>query len=344
MVCRLKFESKITRMIAKCRNVPENAEASLLRWAKFLSGPPRLTHQYAYFITYNKTKMGNWMQRVRLIVRSKLFTSNEKQSEKQSVSYQSGSALPLQAGVYTPAKPLSSRSCLSLSSFHRGQLDTHKKARIIICLTPRLLTEVGQLSSDPASEALVVVVVVATTLTAVALAASSSASSSTISGRGVGISRGRVSVAAVLATALAPVASLSLTSVVVGVSGRVAVVTGVVVVVGSSARSRLSGIEGGGLDGRLLDDGVRDVEYLLDARVSGLALGASLLLVGGDGGGQVLLVLGDLLVDTVEGLCRGDLGGDVGLRGGTGLLNGEASAEGAGQGVVSASDCADVAS
>lgn len=283
------------------------------------------------------------MQRVRLIVRSKLFTSNEKQSEKQSVSYQSGSALPPQAGVYTPAKPLSSRSCLSLSSFHRGQLDTHKKARIIICLTLRLLAEVGQLSSDPASEALVVVVVVASTLTAVALAASST-SSSTVSGRGVGISRGRVSVAAVLATALAPVASLSLTSVVVGVSGRVAVVSGVVVVVGSSARSRLSGIEGGCLDGRLLDDGVRDVEDLLDARVSGLALGASLLLVGGDGGGQVLLVLGDLLVDTVEGLCRGDLGGDVGLRGGTGLLDGEASTEGAGQGVVSASDRADVAS
>lgn len=182
-------------------------------------------------------------------------------------------------------------------------------------------------------------------MTAVALAASStsSTSSSTVSGRGVGISRGRVSVAAVLATTLAPVASLSLTSVVVGVSGRVAVVSGVVVV-GSSARSRLSGIEGGGLDGRLLDDGVRDVEDLLDARVSGLALGASLLLVGGDGGGQVLLVLGDLLVDTVEGLCRGDLGGDVGLRGGTGLLDGEASAEGAGQGVVSASDRADVAS
>lgn len=282
------------------------------------------------------------MQRVRLIVRSKLFTSNEKQSEKQSVSYQSGSALPPQAGVYTPAKPLSSRSCLSLSSFHRGQLDTHKKARIIICLTPRLLAEVGQLSSDPASEALVVVVVVATTLTAVALAASST-SSSTVSGRGVGISRGGVSVAAVLATALAPVAGLSLTSVVVGVSGRVAVVSGVVVV-GSSARSRLSGIEGGGLDGRLLDDGISNVEDLLDARVSGLTLGASLLLVGGDGGGQVLLVLGDLLVDTVEGLCRGDLGGDVGLRGGTGLLDGEASAEGAGQGVVSASDCADVAS
>lgn len=303
--------------------------------------PPYSTREYAYLITY-KSKVRNWMQRIRLIVRSKLFTSNEKQSEKQSVSYQSGSALPLQAGVYTPAKPLSSRSCLSLSSFHRGQLDTHKKARIIICLTPRLLTEVGQLSSDPASEALVVVVV-ATTLTAVALAASSSASSSTVSGRGVGISRGRVSVAAVLATALAPVASLSLTSVVVGVSGRVAVVSGVVVV-GSSARSRLSGVEGGGLDGRLLDDGISNVEDLLDARVSGLALGASLLLVGGDGGGQVLLVLGDLLVDTVEGLCRGDLGGDVGLRGGTGLLDGEASAEGAGQGVVSASDCADVAS
>lgn len=181
-------------------------------------------------------------------------------------------------------------------------------------------------------------------MTAVALAASSTSSStsSSVSGRGVAISRCRVSVAAVLATALAPVASLSLTSG-VGVSGRIAGVSGVVVVA-SSARSRLSGTEGGGLDGRLLDDGVSNVEDLLDARVSGLALGASLLLVGGDGGGQVLLVLGDLLVDTVEGLCRGDLGGDVGLRGGTGLLDGEASTEGAGQGVVSASDCADVSS
>lgn len=278
------------------------------------------------------------MQRVRLIVHSKLFTSNENQSESSRYRI-SQALLPPQAGVYTLAKPLSSRYCLSLSPFHRGQLDTHKKARIIICLTPRLLAEVGQLSSDPASEALVVVVVVTSTLTAVA---SSSGSSVSISSRGIAISRGGISVAAVLATALAPVASLSLPAVVVGVSGRVAVVTGVVVVVGSSARGRLSGIEGGGLDGRLFDDGVLDVEDILDALVSGLALGASLLLVGGDGGGQVLLVLRDLLVDTIFGLGSVDLGGDVCLRGGTGLLDGEASTEGAGQGVVSASDCADV--
>lgn len=76
--------------------------------------------------------------------------------------------------------------------------------------------------------------------------------------------------------------------------------------------------------------------------IRGQALLASGLLVGGDGGGQVLLVLRDLLLDTVEGLCRLDLGGDVGLLGGAGLLDGEASTEGAGQGVVSASDCADV--
>lgn len=208
-----------------------------------------------------------------------------------------------------------------------------------------LLAEVGQLSTDPATErALVVVVVVTTALTALATSGTSSSvsvSSCGVASRGVTISRRGISVAAVLAAALAPVASLSLSCVVV-VSTRVGVVAGVGVA--SSRGSRLSGIKGGGLDGRLLDDGVRDVEDLLDGLVGSQALGASGLLVGGDGGGQVLLVLRDLLLNAVEGLCRADLGGDVCLRGGAGLLDGEASAEGTGQGVVSASDCADVSS
>lgn len=156
---------------------------------------------------------------------------------------------------------------------------------------------------------------------------------------GVAISRRGIGIAAVLATTLAPVASLSLATG-VGVPARVGVVAGVGV--GGPRGSRLSGLEGGRLDGRLLDDGVLDVEDLLDGLVGSQALGASGLLVGGDGGGQVLLVLGDLLLNAVEGLCRGDLGGDVRLLSGAGLLDGEASTEGTGQGVVSASDCADV--
>lgn len=181
-------------------------------------------------------------------------------------------------------------------------------------------------------------------MTAVALATSGTGSSVSVSGRGVTIARSRVGIATVLASALAPVAGLSLsTVVVVGVAGRVAVVAGVVVAA-SSRGSRLGGVEGGGLDGRLLDDGVLDVEGLLDSVVSGQALGASGLLVGGDGGGEILLVLLDLLLNAVECLGGVDLGGDVGLRGGTGLLDGEASTEGPGQGVVSATDSADISS
>lgn len=113
--------------------------------------------------------------------------------------------------------------------------------------------QVGQLSTDPASEALVVVVV-ASTLTALA-------TGSTVSGRGVPISGRGVGIAGIVTTALATVAGLSLPTVVVGVSTRVGVA---VVVVTSSGRSRLGGVEGGCLDGGLLDDRVLDVEGLLD--------------------------------------------------------------------------------
>lgn len=212
-----------------------------------------------------------------------------------------------------------------------------------MCFHLRLLAEVGQLPANPAAERALVVVVVAAALTAVALAAGGTGGSVSVAGRGVGVSGGRVGVAAVLAAALTPVAGLGLSSG-VGVSARVAVgATGVVVVAGSGG-SWLGGVEGGGLDGGLLDDGVLDVQGLLDALVGGQALLASGLLVGGDGGGQVLLVLLDLLVNTVEGLGRVDLGGDVCLCGSAGLLDGEASTEGTGQGVVSATDCADVSS
>lgn len=200
---------------------------------------------------------------------------------------------------------------------------------------PPLLAEVGQLSTDPATEALVVVV--SSALTSIALA--TSGTSCSVASRGVTISRRGVSIAAVLASTLAPVTSLTTS---VGVSARVSVVAGVGAA--SSRGSRLGGVKGGGLDGRLLDDGVLDVEGLLDAVVRSQALGASGLLVGGDGGGEVLLVLGDLLLNAVEGLCRGDLGGDVCLLSSAGLLDGEASTEGTRQGVVSASDCADVSS
>lgn len=171
-----------------------------------------------------------------------------------------------------------------------------------------------------------------------------------VSSRGVAVSRGGVGIATVLATALTSVAVLGLSVavavavVVVVVSTSVGTVVVVIVVVlasgGSGSRTGLG--EGRGLDGGVLDDGVLLVEDLLDRCGGGLALGTSLLLVGGDGGSEVLLVLLDLLLHAVEGLGRGDVSGDVGLGGGAGLLDGEAAAKGAGQGVVSASDCADV--
>lgn len=209
---------------------------------------------------------------------------------------------------------------VSLPRTFSSQLDTHKKGRIV-CFHFPLLTEVGQLPADPATErALVVVVLVAATLTTLALTGGGTSSGVGVSSRGVGIS-------AVLATALTSIATLSLRVVATGLG-----------------RSWLGEVDNGGLGGGLLDDGVRDVEDLLDALVGGQALLASGLLVGGDGGGQVLLVLCDLLLNTVEGLCRLDLGGDVCLLSAAGLLDSEASTEGTGQGVVSATDCADVSS
>ena len=211
--------------------------------------------------------------------------------------------------------------------------------------TPPLLAEVGQLPTDPTAErALVVLVVVAATLTTIALATGGSVS---VSGSRVAISGGRIGVTAVLASALASVAGLGLTSVVVVVVVVVvsaSIGTVVVVVLASSRRSSSAGLgERWCLDGGILDDGVLLVEDLLDRGCGSLALIAPLLLVGGDGGVQVLLVLLDLLLHAVEGLGGGDVRGDVCLGGGAGLLDGEAAAEGTGQGVVSASDCADVA-
>lgn len=198
-------------------------------------------------------------------------------------------------------------------------------------IAPPLVAEVGQLPTDPASETLVVVVV-ASALAAVALATSgtgsSTVSSSGVSGSGVAVTRRGVSIAAVLAVLLS-------------VAGSVA---GVSAVVSSAGGGWGRGLERGGLDGGLLDDGILLVQDLLNIRGRSLALGASFLHVGGDGGLEVLLVLRDLLVDTVFGLRGGDLGGDVCLGGGAGLLDGEASTEGTGQGVVSAADCADVSS
>lgn len=254
---------------------------------------------------------------------------------------------PLWVGVNTPNQASFPRAVSFFLSFTRGQLDTHKKV-VSYFFTPPLVPEVGQLSTDPASERALVVVVVGLVVVTTALTATSGAGGSVpvtsrgVASRGVTVARCCVGIAAVLATTLAPVASLGLSSG-VGVSARVGVVAGVVVAA-SSRGGRRGGVEGGGLDGGLLDDGVGDVEDLLDFLVGSHTLSASLLLVGGDGGVQVLLVLGDLLVNAVECLCRADLGGDVCLRSGAGLLDGEASAEGTGQGVVSASDCADVSS
>lgn len=115
---------------------------------------------------------------------------------------------------------------------------------------------------------------------------------------------------------------------------------------GSRGGSRARGGTGGGGHGGCLDGGGlahdADAEHLVVAR-DGVQLGGGAVdLVGGDGGGQVDLVLLDLGLDPLEGLGGGDVGGHVGLGGGIGLLDGEAATEGTGEGVVTASDGADV--
>lgn len=66
----------------------QNAPVSLMRSAVNLIRLVYPAHQYAYsayFSTKQNRGLRMYMQRARLIVHSKLFTNNEKQSEKQSV-------------------------------------------------------------------------------------------------------------------------------------------------------------------------------------------------------------------------------------------------------------------
>lgn len=93
---------------------------------------------------------------------------------------------------------------------------------------------------------------------------------------------------------------------------------------GGVTRRVEGGVGGAGLDGGgLADDGRGD--HLGDLVGGGDLGGGALVLVGGDGGGEVLLVLLDLRLHVLEGLGRGDLRGDVGLGLAVGLLDGEAA-------------------
>lgn len=84
------------------------------------------------------------------------------------------------------------------------------------------------------------------------------------------------------------------------------------------------GVGGAGLNGGgLADDGRGD--HLVDlGGGGGLGRGAEVL-VGGDGDGEVHLVLLDLRLHVLEALGRGDLRGNVGLGLAIGLLDGEAA-------------------
>lgn len=99
--------------------------------------------------------------------------------------------------------------------------------------------------------------------------------------------------------------------------------------------------------GRLHDLGLADdgrLDHGSDLGGGGELFGGAGVLVGGDGGRQVSLVELHLLLDGGLAGGGGDLRGDVGLDVGVGLLDGEAAAKGAGQGVVAAAHGADVAS
>jgi len=155
-------------------------------------------------------------------------------------------------------------------------------------------------------------------------------------------------------TAIAAVVTTVVTSIVVAVTVVVstvvvAVVVAVVVTVvvtvasrtclGSCRRSSKNNrgclsSKGGG------DNGVAKKSVNGSLVLISLVVGS--VLVGLDGIREVLLVLEDLSIDSLELLSSLDVLRSVGLLVGIGLLNGEAATEGASEGVVTASYGADV--
>lgn len=110
---------------------------------------------------------------------------------------------------------------------------------------------------------------------------------------------------------------------------------------GGCSSSNISINNGRGLSGRSRGDN-RDAEQLRHRSSSLQVLVKTGVLVSLNGVGQVGVVLQDLGVDVVEFLCGGDGGGVVLGGGHVGLHDGEATAEGAGEGIVAAADGADV--
>lgn len=147
-------------------------------------------------------------------------------------------------------------------------------------------------------------------------------------------------------TAIAAIVTAVVTSIVVAVTAVVStVVVAVVVTVASStclgSRRRSSknnrgclSSKGGG------DDGVAKKSVNGSLVLISLVVGS--VLVGLDGVREVLLVLEDLSINSLELLSSLDVLRSVGLFVGIGLLNGEAATEGTSEGVVTASYGADV--
>lgn len=157
-------------------------------------------------------------------------------------------------------------------------------------------------------------------------------------------------IAAIVTAVVTAVVAAVVTSIVVAVTAVVstvvvAVVVAVVVTVASStclgSRRRSSknnrgclSSKGGG------DDGVAKKSVNGSLVLIGLVVGS--VLVGLDGVREVLLVLENLSINSLELLSSLDVLRSVGLLVGIGLLNGEAATEGTSEGVVTASYGADV--
>lgn len=140
-----------------------------------------------------------------------------------------------------------------------------------------------------------------------------------------------------IAIALGSVASVLAASVLVAVVGGS----------GSAGRGRSRGRRGS-VDSNRLDSGSLggdgEAEQGLVVLDSGLLRRGAVHLVGSNGGGQVNLVLLDLVLHILQAGGGADLRSDVVLDVGVGLLDGEAATKGTSKGVVSAADSAHISS
>lgn len=106
----------------------------------------------------------------------------------------------------------------------------------------------------------------------------------------------------------------------------------------SSSVADINSLDSGGLAG----DGEAEESLVVLDNVQ--LLRSSIDLVGSNGSGQVKLVLLDLVLDSLGINGATNLGSNVGLGVGVGLLDSKAATEGTSKGVVTTSDSADVAS